>query len=300
MIRRMTTWATAFLFGLACMPLWGQAEACEGPPYDDLDFWLGEWIVESDGVRQGTNRISRILDGCAVREEWQASGGGRGESLFYVNAAGEWRQVWVTERATRIGGVKEKARVDPDAEDVPPGAVRFQGTLPLPEGGTLLDRTTLTPLDDGSVRQHIEVSRDAGANWQTTFDARYVRADGTANSPASSSLGIVRAMLEAFNAHDADALAALVTPDFEYRFVGKNGETEMATAGREDFRDRMAAYFDEFPEVESRLVAAIDGTARVAFRERVEGGESSIAVYEIRDGLVHRAWYYPSEPWPDR
>lgn len=154
------------------------ADACTGAPYDALDFWLGEWVVEANGVRQGTNRITRILDGCAVREEWTAEGGSRGESLFYVTGAGEWRQVWVTENATQAGGVKEKTWVPLDgtgAPGAPDGAVRFQGEVPLPAGGSVLDRTTLTPLAGGSVRQHIEISRDGGATWQTTFDAVYRR-----------------------------------------------------------------------------------------------------------------------------
>jgi hypothetical protein len=52
--------------------------------------------------------------------------------------------------------------------------VRFQGAIPLPGGGQYLDRTTLTPLEDGAVRQVIEVSRD-GESWRTVFDAVYVR-----------------------------------------------------------------------------------------------------------------------------
>jgi hypothetical protein len=37
----------------------------------------------------------------------------------------------------------------------------------------VLDRTTLTPLSDGRVRQVIEISRDHGTTWQTGFDAYY-------------------------------------------------------------------------------------------------------------------------------
>ena len=152
--------------------------ACTGDLYAALDFWTGDWVVESNGVRQGTNRITRILDGCAVREEWTDTQGGTGESLFYVAPNGEWRQVWVTENATQLGGVKEKRWVALDDGEAEPGAVRFQGALPLPAGGTLLDRTTLTPRADGTVRQHIEISRDGGTTWQTTFDAVYRRPAG--------------------------------------------------------------------------------------------------------------------------
>jgi hypothetical protein len=56
------------------------------------------------------------------------------------------------------------------------GGVRFQGELPLRDGSTLLDRTTLTPLPDGRVRQVIEQSRDGGKSWRVGFDALYLPA----------------------------------------------------------------------------------------------------------------------------
>jgi hypothetical protein len=120
----------------------------------------------------GTNRIEKILGGCAVLEEWRDEGGTEGRSLFFLPpASSTWKQVWLTPASTSPGGAKEKQLVwrGPD------GALRFQGELPLPSGRTLLDRTTLTPLPEGRVRQHIEVSRDIGAHWETTFDAIYER-----------------------------------------------------------------------------------------------------------------------------
>jgi len=151
----------------------GQANeaGCEGPRYALLDFWVGEWTVWADGEQVGVNRIDRILKGCAVTEHWRSAAGREGRSLFYVDDGGAWKQVWVTERATETGGVKEKTAV-PGA---PSGSVRFRGRIET-EAGSYLDRTTLTPRDDGSVRQHIEVSTDDGATWRTTFDATYRRA----------------------------------------------------------------------------------------------------------------------------
>lgn len=142
-----------------------------------LDFWLGEWNVHvSDDAGQeilvGTNRIEKILGGCAVAEYWESSRGGEGRSLFYFHPQEErWKQVWVTARALAVGGLKEKA----EQKDYEGKGIRFQGRIGLPDGGHVLDRTTLLPLPDGSVRQHIEYSTDDGANWQTSFDAIYRR-----------------------------------------------------------------------------------------------------------------------------
>ncbi len=140
------------------------------PALHRLDFWLGDWNVTNvkTGAKEGTNHIEKILRGCAVVENWtEADGSGEGKSLFYYNTVtGAWKQVWVTD----AGYAKEKQLL-PAA--LPDGAVRFQGEVATRSGGTVLDRTTLTPLPDGRVRQVIEISRDHGATWQPNFDAYY-------------------------------------------------------------------------------------------------------------------------------
>lgn len=136
-----------------------------------LDFWLGEWAVfdRASGRKAGHNLIEMKLDGCAIFEHWTGVGGSRGKSLFYYDARTEkWTQVWVTGNTARPGGLKIKQRIE-----IPGPGVRFQGRIELEDGGTHLDRTTLTPHDDGTVAQHIEISRDGGKTWQTTFDAIY-------------------------------------------------------------------------------------------------------------------------------
>ena len=160
--------------GMLSAPLAAQnapAPSCASQPlFAALDFWVGDWTVWVGSQQAGTNRITKILGGCAVTEEWQATGGGEGRSLFYVPpAARHWQQVWVTGNALAPGGTKEKTQLD---ASLPGGAVRFQGTIRNGDR-EWLDRTTLTPQDDGTVRQHIEISVDGGATWRTTFDAVY-------------------------------------------------------------------------------------------------------------------------------
>jgi hypothetical protein len=147
--------------------------ACsEVEAYQELDFWVGEWDVFSGDQKVGTNVIAKILDGCAVSESWTDSQGNEGKSLFYFNPReATWKQVWVTERATALWGTKEKTLV----ERFDGGAVRFQGELLTTDGSRILDRTTLTPLEDGSVRQLIEWSKDGGETWSAGFDAVYRR-----------------------------------------------------------------------------------------------------------------------------
>ena len=163
------------LLTLAPAAVWGQALPCgEEPALKRLDFWLGDWAVTVGEEQVGTNRIEKILDGCAVMEHWTSATGGEGKSLFYYQLVTEtWNQVWVTQFALGPGGMKEKKLV----ETYDGAGVRFQGEIPLAEGGFYLDRTTLTPRPDGTVQQVIQISRDDGESWETTFDAVYRRRD---------------------------------------------------------------------------------------------------------------------------
>jgi hypothetical protein len=141
----------------------------DDPAHARLDFWIGRWVVfEKNGAKDGDNTVEKALGGCAVLEHWRAADGSAGESFFYVRRAEKrWKQVWVTDS----GAVKEKA----EQLDFPGPGLRFQGEIPLPSGETILDRTTLTPLPDGRVRQVIEQSRDGGRTW-SAWEGIYVRA----------------------------------------------------------------------------------------------------------------------------
>ena len=138
--------------------------------YRALDFWVGHWrVVDSAGNKLGSNSIEKIMGGCAITERWKEDDG-EGQSLFYyVPAQRRWKQVWVTPSALQLGGVKEKQLIHSA-----PGTARFQGELVGPKGAILLDRTTLTAMSGGRVRQVIEVSRDGGATWHVNFDGIYV------------------------------------------------------------------------------------------------------------------------------
>jgi len=140
-----------------------------------LDFWVGDWKVvdAKDGSLAGTNLVERVLEGCAVIENWHGvTPHDDGKSLFTYDARRHtWDQVWVTEDTSRAGGLKHKTMTGV----LYANAVRFQGAIDRGKGVVILDRTTLTPWLDGRVRQTIEWSMDKGKTWKTVFDAFYIR-----------------------------------------------------------------------------------------------------------------------------
>jgi hypothetical protein len=156
--------AAAFLV----FPIFAGAEGCvDSADYRLLDFWLGEWNVYLNGHLAGTNRIEKILDGCAVLEHWKDVEGNEGKSLFYRDpATGSWKQVWVTD----TGSMKEKSW----KSTAPDGSVLFQGEVAVPGGKRVQDRTTLYPAGR-VVRQVIEHSTDGGKTWRVVFEGDYRR-----------------------------------------------------------------------------------------------------------------------------
>ncbi len=142
---------------------------CNTPEHRLLDFWIGSWRVVAGEAEQqvGKNSINKILNGCAIIENWESISGGEGKSLFYYHDGDKiWKQVWITDGQ----GLKEKKLIGV----LKNGAVRFQGELRTASGGIVLDRTTLIPLEEGRVRQIIEQSADGGETWQLGFDGLYL------------------------------------------------------------------------------------------------------------------------------
>jgi hypothetical protein len=169
--------AIAFVGAVTLLPLAdSQAQECrQSPRMHALDFWLGRWDVSQGGRLVGTNTIESTLNGCAILEHWRDLQGGEGISLFYFDQSTNlWKQVWITDRALKPGGTKEKIE---QLEYTASGRIRFQG----------IDRTTLTRMQDGKVRQVIESAVDDGKTWRTTFDAVYQPSSSQPGSACSSS-----------------------------------------------------------------------------------------------------------------
>ncbi len=142
--------------------------SCATPEYRQFDFWLGEWEVRGPkGGVAGTSRITAILGGCALHEEWSGTGGSNGQSFnIYDAQSRRWHQTWVDNSgllAQFDGGLSAA------------GAMIMEGPGRGPKGEPARSRMTFTPLPDGAVRQLWEFSTDNGTTWHTSFDGTYRR-----------------------------------------------------------------------------------------------------------------------------
>lgn len=139
---------------------------CSSPEHRQFDFWLGEWEVREAGKIAGSNRIARILGGCALREEWTGASGTNvsGTSLNMYDAARKrWHQTWVDDKGNVLLLEGEWRG----------GRMVLEGERPVSAGKTSRERISWTPQTGGRVRQLWESSSDSGKTWQVAFDGIY-------------------------------------------------------------------------------------------------------------------------------
>ena len=140
---------------------------CErDPTYNQLDFWVGRWeVYDAKGRALGRNFIAKTLMDCLLLQNWQALGeSGNGMSVsFFDPGSGKWRQDWVSDRGAVI-------RYEGERKD---GGMYFQGENVAVDGTRELSRMTLSPREDGTVRQFVEQSKDGGKTWYVWFEGNY-------------------------------------------------------------------------------------------------------------------------------
>lgn len=144
------------------------ARPCEfADEYGQLDFWVGDWdVYTKSGQLAGHNTITKDIHSCAVFENWRSarSSGMTGKSMnFYNPATGKWEQQWVGDD----GGLIQMSA------DFDGTAMHFSGEHIELTGDVKKMRMTLTPLENGHVRQFIEESLDGGQTWYVWFEGIY-------------------------------------------------------------------------------------------------------------------------------
>jgi hypothetical protein len=161
------------LLGASALALLGSSATANEKPKSgcsevearQFDFWIGHWNVAEKDKPAGTNTIERILEGCALIENWSSAQGGSGKSLnFFDRADGKWHQTWIDASG---GALFLSGRFEN-------GTMRMEGERPA-EGKQAASRhrITWTPLAGGKVRQLWESSPIGKEAWAVQFDGLY-------------------------------------------------------------------------------------------------------------------------------
>lgn len=137
---------------------------CSAPEYHQLDFWIGDWDVFDPGndVPVAHVVVSRILDGCALHEEYGDEDGHRGESFSSYDAGRkQWRQSWYTNRGKSLELLGE-LRGD---------SIMLEGT-DYDSSTQSIVRGVWQPRD-GNVQETAVTSTDGGKTWKPWFDLSF-------------------------------------------------------------------------------------------------------------------------------
>jgi hypothetical protein len=112
---------------------------------------------------------------------------------------------------------------------------------------------------------------------------------------------LLRAYLDAFNRHEAEAVAAFCAENFKWHSI--DGDKMAADVeGRGPLRDWLVGYFKSLPTVKSEFLAVEQAGPYLMVRERASWdnragqrvSQQGFGVYEIRDSLIQRVWYHAS------
>jgi hypothetical protein len=130
------------------------------------------------------------------------------------------------------------------------------------------------------------------------------------NTPASAQAGsastqVVRSFIDAFNAHDVDAMLSIAADDI--RWMSISGSTLSAEAtGKTELGEAMRRYFQQFStarsivrsvSAEGRFVTTIEQAQWVVKSE--SRNQCGVAVYEVDGAKIKNVWYFPPLPCSD-
>jgi hypothetical protein len=181
--------------------------------------------------------------------------------------------------------------------------LRREGVLVLGARFGELGLMVLRVPDEAAARAQFEADPTiAAGTFKMQVDEYRPFAHGSTLPAASSpEIDVVRKQLEAFNRHSADDVVACYAENIKWLSISGD---QVSTEGdsREGIRTWLTGYFKSLPTVKSEFLEINQTGPHVVFRERASWtakdgtprSQTSIGVFEVRDGLVQRAWYYPA------
>lgn len=154
-------WNLSAVYGRAAD---SSASCTSNPAARQLDYWLGDWSVDSG---RGRSDVHLSLDKCELVESWASNiSDHRGENTIAYNSEERvWYGLFVDNhgRAHMFTG---------KASD---GSAEFQGPGQDENGARVLKRVRVVRLNPQTVDQIWEKSADNGATWTTDFKMEYLR-----------------------------------------------------------------------------------------------------------------------------
>jgi hypothetical protein len=172
-------------------------------------------------------------------------------------------------------------------------------------GGRYADKGLLLVRAASEAAVRAELAQDpaiaAGVFQASVEEYRPFQHGDTRPPLATPEVAVVRAALAAYNTRDAAAVAAHYADDIKWFGVAGDKQS-LEGEGRAAVEQWLAGYFKSVPDVRAEISELAQTGSHVSFRERVtwtakdgtRRAQSALAIYEVRDGRIARAWYFPA------
>jgi hypothetical protein len=144
-----------------------EQKPCTQPEASQLDFWIGEWNATWQDTVHGSNKITKILGGCVILEQFDGNPGMelKGMSVSTWNPRKkQWQQTWVDNSGGYldfVGGMDGDRMI-----------LSREFTY---EGKTIMQRMIFENITDDSFDWIWQRSTDKGENWETLWKIDYTR-----------------------------------------------------------------------------------------------------------------------------
>lgn len=180
--------------------------------------------------------------------------------------------------------------------------LRREGTLVLGARFGELGLLVLRVPDEAAVQAQLASDPTiASGVFKTQIDVFAPFAHGTTAYLTTPEAIVLRAYLDAYNRHEPDAVAALLAPNVKW-FSLDGDKLSVDGDGREALHKWLTGYFKSLPDTRSDFLSLEQNGPFLSARERASWtakdgkprSQQSHSVYEIRDGLIARVWYFPS------
>lgn len=180
--------------------------------------------------------------------------------------------------------------------------LRREGTLVLGARFGELGLLVLRVPDEAAVRAQLAPDPTVASGvFKVQIDVFSPFAHGTTAWLTTPEAVVLRAYLDAYNRHEPEVVAALLSPKVKWYSLDAD---KLLTDGdgREALRTWLAGYFKSLSDARSDFLTIEQTGAFLSVRERASWtakdgarlSQQAHAVYEIRDGLIERVWYFPS------
>lgn len=154
----------SFMFSFAQ----NNARPCTAPESSQFDFWVGNWTLYSADTITGYNLIQKLMDGCALQENFESKlTGYSGKSWSMYNPPLKiWQQTWIDNQGSFIylTGKFENGMMTLTTEP-----------RKLPNGKEQVYRMLFHNIGKESFDWDWESTTDNGATWTSGWHIHYKR-----------------------------------------------------------------------------------------------------------------------------